>query len=125
MTLPSGWSSGSSSAGALFPASLAILSVYLLFFGGLFALILHVAPPMVRDIEGLAKKLPTYVTDFENWAENNKQFNELNQKYDLTDKLSEQASSLPSDARQRRRRDRQRHRQPARAPDRRSSRSSR
>ena len=50
----------------------------------------------MRDIEGLGKKLPTYVTDFENWAEDNEQFAELNEKYDITDKLSEQASSLPS-----------------------------
>ena len=53
---------------------LAILAVYIVFFAGFIALILHVAPPIVRDIEGLAKKLPTYVSDFENWAENNKQF---------------------------------------------------
>ena len=78
------------------PRWLAILAVYVVFFGALFALILHVAPPIVRDIEGLAKKLPTYVADFEHWAEDNEQFNELNQKYDLTEKLSEQASSLPS-----------------------------
>ena len=51
---------------------------------------------MIKDVEGLAKKAPTYVTDFESWAEDNKQFAELNEKYDLTDKLSEQASSLPS-----------------------------
>lgn len=78
------------------PRWLAILSVYVVFFSALFLFILHVAPPVVRDIEGLATKLPTYVTDFEHWAEDNKQFNELNQKYDLTEKLSEQASSLPS-----------------------------
>ncbi len=78
------------------PRWLAILLVYLFFFGGLTLLVLHVAPPLVKDVEGLAKKLPTYVTDFENWAENNKQFSELNDRYDITAKLSEQASSLPS-----------------------------
>jgi predicted PurR-regulated permease PerM len=82
--------------GRSLPRVLAILSVYLLFFAGLFFLVLHVLPPIIRDIEGLAKKLPTYVSDLESWAENNQQFNELNQKYDLTQKLSEQASSLPS-----------------------------
>ena len=40
---------------------------------------------MIKDVEGLAKKAPTYVTDFESWAEDNKQFAELNDKYDLTD----------------------------------------
>ena len=82
--------------GRTLPRALAILFVYLLFFGGLVALILHVAPPLVREIEALAKKLPTYVTDFENWAEDNKQFADLNDRYDLTAKLSDQASSLPS-----------------------------
>jgi predicted PurR-regulated permease PerM len=78
------------------PRVLAILSVYVVFFGALIFLILHVIPPIVRDVEGLAKKLPTYVSDFERWAEQNRQFQELNAKYHLTRTLSEQASSLPS-----------------------------
>jgi predicted PurR-regulated permease PerM len=78
------------------PRVLAILGVYLVFLAALVFLVLHVFPPIVRDIEGLAKKLPTYVADFERWAESNKQFQELNQKYDLTDKVSAQAGSLPS-----------------------------
>jgi predicted PurR-regulated permease PerM len=78
------------------PRVVAILAVYAVFFTGLVFLVIHVFPPIVRDIEGLAKKLPTYVTDFEHWAENNQQFQDLNAKYDLTEKLSEQASSLPS-----------------------------
>jgi predicted PurR-regulated permease PerM len=78
------------------PRVLAILLVYVVFFAGLIFLILHVFPPIVKDIEGLAKRLPSYVTDFEHWAENNQQFEELNQKYGLTAKLSEQAGALPS-----------------------------
>jgi predicted PurR-regulated permease PerM len=78
------------------PRVVAILAVYLIFFAGLVFLILHVFPSIVRDIEGLAKKLPTYVSDLEQWANDNEQFQELNDKYDLTQKLSEQASSLPS-----------------------------
>ncbi len=78
------------------PRVLAILAVYAVFLAGLILIVLHVLPPIVREIETLAKKLPTYVADFEAWAENNQQFQELNQKYDLTEKLSEQASSLPS-----------------------------
>jgi predicted PurR-regulated permease PerM len=82
--------------GRSLPRVLAILLVYVAFFAGLALIVLHVLPPIVRDIEALAKKLPTYVSDFEAWAENNQQFQELNEKYDLTAKLSEQASSLPS-----------------------------
>jgi predicted PurR-regulated permease PerM len=78
------------------PRVLAILVVYAGFLAGLVLIVLHVLPPIVKDIEALAKKLPTYVADFEDWAENNQQFQELNEKYDLTQKLSEQASSLPS-----------------------------
>jgi predicted PurR-regulated permease PerM len=78
------------------PRVVAILAVYLVFFAGLVFLVLHVLPPIIRDIEGLAKKLPTYVTDIESWAEENKQFQELNEKYSLTQTLSDQASSLPA-----------------------------
>jgi predicted PurR-regulated permease PerM len=78
------------------PRVLAVLLVYVVFFAALTLLILHVFPSIVRDIEGLAHKLPTYVSDFESWANNNEQFQELNDKYDITQKLSEQASSLPS-----------------------------
>jgi predicted PurR-regulated permease PerM len=83
-------------AGRSLPRVVAILAVYLVFLAALVFLILHVFPSIVRDIEGLAKKLPTYVSDFEHWADNNQQFQELNSKYDITQKLTEQASSLPS-----------------------------
>ena len=78
------------------PRVAAVLGALAIFLAGLAFLVLHVIPPMVKDVEGLAKKVPTYVTDFETWAEDNKQFAELNEKYDLTAKLSEQASALPS-----------------------------
>jgi predicted PurR-regulated permease PerM len=78
------------------PRVLAILAVYLVALAALVFLILHVFPPIVHDIEGLARKLPTYVHDFENWANDNKQFQDLNQKYDITQKLSQEASTLPS-----------------------------
>ena len=78
------------------PRVLAILIVYVAFLAGLVFLILHVFPSIVREIEALAHKAPTYVSDFEDWANNNEQFRELNAKYDITQKLSEQASTLPS-----------------------------
>jgi predicted PurR-regulated permease PerM len=82
--------------GRRLPRVVSILVVYAAFFAALGFLILHVFPSIVRDIEGLAQKMPTYVSDFEHWASNNEQFRELNAKYDITQKLSEQASSLPS-----------------------------
>src|SRR4051794_26108978 len=78
------------------PRVLAILIVYLVALAALIFLTLHVFPPIVHDIEGLAHKLPGYVHDFEDWANNNQQFQELNQKYAITQKLSEEASTLPS-----------------------------
>src|SRR4051794_1350431 len=78
------------------PRVLAILLVYLVALGALVFLTLHVFPPIVHDIEGLAHKLPGYVHDFENWANNNKQFQDLNAKYHITAKLSQEASTLPS-----------------------------
>jgi predicted PurR-regulated permease PerM len=82
--------------GRSLPRVVAILAVYLVFLAALVYLTLHVFPSIVRDIEGLAKKLPTYVSDFEHWANNNQQFQDLNDKYDITQKLTEQASTLPS-----------------------------
>ena len=74
------------------PRVAAVLSVLAIFLAGLVFLCLHVIPPMVKDIEGLAKSLPTYVNDFEDWAENNEEFQSLNDKYHITQALSEQAS---------------------------------
>lgn len=78
------------------PRVLAVLLVYVAFFAGLVFLILHVFPSIVHDIEGLAHKLPRYVHDFEDWANNNQQFQDLNAKYHITAKLSQEASTLPS-----------------------------
>ena len=78
------------------PRVLAILLVYLVALAALVFLILQVFPPIVHDIEGLAHKLPRYVHDFENWANNNKHFQDLNAKYHITAKLSQEASTLPS-----------------------------
>jgi predicted PurR-regulated permease PerM len=78
------------------PRVLAILIVYLLGVAALVFLVLHVFPPIVHDIEGLAHKLPGYVHDFENWADNNKQFQDVNAKYHITAKLTQEGSTLPS-----------------------------
>jgi len=78
------------------PRVLAILIVYLAGFAAMVFLVLHVFPPIVHDIESLAKKMPTYVHDFQNWADNNKQFQDLNEKYHITQKLNQEASTLPT-----------------------------
>jgi predicted PurR-regulated permease PerM len=82
--------------GGKMPRVLAILLVYVAGLAALVFLVLHVFPPIVHDIEGLAHKLPRYVNDFEDWANNNKQFQDLNAKYHITAKLSQEAGTLPS-----------------------------
>jgi predicted PurR-regulated permease PerM len=82
--------------GRSLPRWLAILIAYLLFFLLLGFLILEVIPPIIREVEQLGTQLPGYVKDFENWAENNEQFRELNDKFDITKLLSQETSQLPS-----------------------------
>jgi predicted PurR-regulated permease PerM len=78
------------------PRWLAILIAYLLFLAAFVFLVLQVIPPIVREVEQLGSQLPGYVKDFENWANNNEQFRELNDKYDITSALSQQAAQLPA-----------------------------
>ena len=82
--------------GGRLPRWLAILVAYVVFLAGFVLLVLLVIPPMVREIEQLGSQLPAYVKDFENWANNNEQFRELNDKYDITSALSQQAAQLPA-----------------------------
>jgi predicted PurR-regulated permease PerM len=82
--------------GRSLPRWLAILLVYVIFAAVFVFLMLHVIRPIISEVEALAPKLPTYVQDFEQWAKDNEQFRELNQKFDITSKLSDAASSLPS-----------------------------
>lgn len=78
------------------PRWLAILVAYVLFLVGFAFLVLEVIPPIVREVEQLGSQLPTYVKDFEGWANNNEQFRELNDKYDITALLTQEASQLPA-----------------------------
>jgi predicted PurR-regulated permease PerM len=78
------------------PRVLGILLVYVAGLAAMVFLILQVFPPIVHDIESLAHKLPRYVHDFEDWANNNQHFQDLNAKYHITAKLSQEASTLPS-----------------------------
>lgn len=77
------------------PRWLAILAAYLLFFVAFGFLIVNVIPPIVREIEQLGTQLPGYVKDFEHWAENSRQFAELNDRFEITKLLSLETSQLP------------------------------
>jgi predicted PurR-regulated permease PerM len=80
-----------------FPRWLAILVVYVIGLVVFVFLVLQVIPPVVREFEELGSKAPGYVSDFKNWADQNPQFQDLNDKYHITNALSSQASSIPSE----------------------------
>jgi predicted PurR-regulated permease PerM len=91
-----GWAEGRSIRGRGLPRWLSIIVVYLAAFVFFLFVVLQVIPPIVSSIEDLGSQLPTYVKDFEQWAEQNSEFRELNDKYDITATLTQQAKELPS-----------------------------
>jgi predicted PurR-regulated permease PerM len=80
-----------------FPRWLSILLVYVLTFAVFVFLVLQVVPPIVSEAESLGSKVPGYVHDFKEWANQNPQFQDLNHKYHITNTLKSQASSIPSE----------------------------
>jgi predicted PurR-regulated permease PerM len=77
------------------------LAIALVYFGlllipiGLGAALL---PPIVNEISDVATNAPEYVQDVEDYVNDNKTLNDLNDKYNITDKLSEEAEKLPTKA---------------------------
>jgi predicted PurR-regulated permease PerM len=55
-------------------------------------------PPIVNEISDVATNAPEYVQDVENYVNDNKTLRDLNEKYDITQKLQEEAEKLPSRA---------------------------
>ena len=55
-------------------------------------------PPIVNQISDVATNAPSYVSDVEDYVHKNKTLNDLNEKYDITQKLSDEADKLPSKA---------------------------
>ena len=55
-------------------------------------------PPIVNQISDVATNAPSYVDDVEDYVHKNKTLNDLNDKYDITQKLSDEANKLPSKA---------------------------
>ncbi len=77
------------------------LAIALVYFGlllipiGLGAVLV---PPIVNEIGDVATNAPEYVQDIEDYVNDNKTLQDLNDKYDITEKLSEEAEKLPSKA---------------------------
>ena len=78
------------------PRWLAAVAVFVAGFLFFCFLVLEVIPPLVSEVEGVGSSAPGYVHDFEQWANDNESFRELNEKYDLTKTLNEQTSQLPA-----------------------------
>ena len=57
-----------------FPRWLSILVVYVLTFAVFVFLVLQVVPPIVSEAESLGSKVPGYINDFKDWANQNPQF---------------------------------------------------
>lgn len=74
------------------PRAAAILLVYVSIGAVIIGVGLLVVPPIVTGVDQLAKDAPGYLDDLRS----NATFREYDDKYELSDKLTEQAESLPS-----------------------------
>ena len=74
------------------PRPAAILAVFLGLFIAIFLLGLIVVPPIVNEVQAFADDVPSYIDDIRS----NDTLREYDNKYDITKKLEDQASSLPS-----------------------------
>jgi predicted PurR-regulated permease PerM len=74
------------------PRWAAILLVYFSIAAGIFGIGLLIVPPLVTGIESLSRDLPGYVDDLRE----NETFRDYDDRYQITEKLKEQAEELPS-----------------------------
>ena len=74
---------------------LAIALVYLGFALVPIGLGALLVPPLVTEIQDLAANAPEYAADVEEFVEENETLNNLNEDYDITTKISEEADKLP------------------------------
>jgi len=74
------------------PQGLSILLVYVLIAAAIFGVGLLIVPPVVKQVDQLAKNIPNYVSDLRD----NTQFRKYDDKYHISTKLNEQGRKLPS-----------------------------
>jgi predicted PurR-regulated permease PerM len=74
----------------------AIAIVYICLILTPFALIGLLVPPIVTQANTLVRNLPDYAREFTEFVNGNEQLRQLQEDYDLTGKLEEQAEKLPS-----------------------------
>jgi predicted PurR-regulated permease PerM len=74
----------------------AIALVYLSLFGLIALLTALLIPPIVNEGTDLADNAPSYVQDVREYVQKNDRLREINQDYQITDKLEEEAAKLPN-----------------------------
>jgi predicted PurR-regulated permease PerM len=74
----------------------AIALVYLLIVLVPIGMLALFVPPIVEQGNNLADNAPRYARDVTDWVNKNESLRKLNDKYDLTSKLQDQAAKLPS-----------------------------
>jgi predicted PurR-regulated permease PerM len=75
---------------------LAIGTVYLGMLGVIVLLGLLLIPPIVSSINDLADNAPEYAQDVREWVEKNETLRKLEEDYNITQKLEDEAGELPS-----------------------------
>jgi predicted PurR-regulated permease PerM len=75
---------------------LAIGSVYLGIFASIVLLGLLLIPPIVSQVNNLADNAPRYAQDVSDYVAKNRTLRKLEKDYDITQKLQDEASKLPS-----------------------------
>lgn len=73
------------------PRALAILVVYILIGLTIFGVGLLIVPPIVDQVQQLSEDIPGYLEDLRQ----NERFREYDDRYDVTNQLTEQAATLP------------------------------
>jgi predicted PurR-regulated permease PerM len=78
------------------PRGLAIAAVYLALFAAPVLLGALVIPPLVEQANELVDEAPQYAQDVQEWVNENESLRNLNEDYDITGKLQEEAAKLPN-----------------------------
>jgi predicted PurR-regulated permease PerM len=74
---------------------LAIAVVYLVLIMIPIGLGAALVPPLVGEVQQVAENAPEYVQDIEDYVDENKTLSNLNEDYDITTKLQDEAEKLP------------------------------
>lgn len=77
------------------PRGLAIAVAYLALILVPIGIAALIVPPLVRELTDLAKNVPRYVNDAQDWLTNNPTLRDLDEQYDIGQRLQQEAAKLP------------------------------